>query len=307
MWSFSPQDNVFLPFLPPGLPSFVFYHFQFLSYLKKENKTKTSTDLKAFHYYLFLTAVVLQKVKQMMFLILYFQRILAKPWCSLGTTNQGNLESLLTSWVHGSPLSLPWTEAGTGWGVLTPNAKQRPKVSEPGGGVGCTPMDPWPQQRVCPSFKLDAVSVSWPTSHLPSATSAADMEVSCPATPLLFPSTKTTVPLKIICLILTVPQTYANPLWQCIYKNFQTEKPSTCMKLHYNNPSPEGQELNGIHTTGPWVHCSVLLRVEKDAWSCRHLTCAELQRAQRSGNQPHSMPQCFPFSPLKKQTQSKCF
>lgn len=136
MWSFSPQDNVFLPFLPPGLPSFVFYHFQFLSYLKKENKTKTPTDLKAFHYYLFLTAVVLQKVKQMTFLILYFQRILAKPWCSLGTTNQGNLESLLTSWVHGSPLSLPWTEAGTGWGVLTPNAKQRPKVSEPGGGWG---------------------------------------------------------------------------------------------------------------------------------------------------------------------------
>lgn len=60
-------------------------------------------------------------------------------------------------------------------------------------------------------------------SSLPSTTSAADTEVPYKAVTLLFPSKKTTVPLKIICLMLTLPQAYANLLWQCIYKPLHTE------------------------------------------------------------------------------------
>lgn len=162
--------------------------------------TKTKpTNLKAFPSYLLLTAMVLKEVKQMMFLILHFQRISAKPCCSLGPTNQGNPGSLLTSWLHGSTLSWPWTVVSS----LLTQPKDPKSLSLR--GLGCAPTDPWLQHRACQSFKSDTVSVSWPTSHLPPATSAADTEVSCPATPLL-PSTKTTVPLK-IHLMLSLPQT----------------------------------------------------------------------------------------------------
>lgn len=81
-------------------------------YLKKKKKS-----LKAFHSYLLLTAVVLNKVKQMMLLILHFQRILAKPCCSLGPTDQGTWEYFSPPGSVGAPCPDP--EQRLGWDVVS--------------------------------------------------------------------------------------------------------------------------------------------------------------------------------------------
>lgn len=188
---------------------------------------KSTTNLKAFLSYHSLTAVVLKEVKQMLFLILHFQRILAKPCCSLGPpTGEPGIDShLLGPWEH------PVANLNSGWdGMQCPYSSPNPDTQSAWAwsGLGLAPTDPWLPHRVHPSFKLDTISVSWPTSHLPSTTYAADTEVSCLAMPLLFPSIKATSPLKIICLMPTLPQIYANPLWQYIYKNLLTFIASLC-------------------------------------------------------------------------------
>lgn len=150
-----------------------------------------------------------------MLLILHFQRILTKHCCSVGPTKQRTLGSLLTSWVHGDTpvltLSRGWDRMWCPHSLSThqPRDPKRPSLE----GVGMCSHGSLALTQSTSNLQITHGQFSRPTPSLPSTTSAADTEVPCPAMPLLSPSTKTTVPLKIICLMLTLPQAYANLLW----------------------------------------------------------------------------------------------
>lgn len=225
-----------------------------------------------------------------MLLIFHFQRVLTKHCCSVGA-KQRALGSLLTSWVHGNS---PVLTLSRGWdGMWCPHSSptQGPKAPNPGGGWDVLPRIPG-CYRVHPTFKLHMVS--WPPSSLPSTNSAADTEVPCKAVTFLFSSTKTTAPLKIICLMLTLLQAYANLLWQCIHKPLHIEP-------LYGTAVPQSMSWR---TKIKWIPCNrhrnPLFCMERQrCWKLQTLDLWGAAEISTQGNQPGFIPHC-----LKKQTQS---
>lgn len=161
-----------------------------------------------------------------MLLIFHFQSVLTKHCCSFGPTKQKTPGSLLISWVHGNS---PVLTLNRGWdGMWCPHSliPHQPRNSKH------TVLEGF---GMCSHRSLAVTECIQPSNYTWSR-SPGPHQV-CHPLPVLqihkslvklwqFSSQAQTVPLKIICLMLTLPQAYANLLWQCIYKPLHTEPPT---------------------------------------------------------------------------------